>query len=184
MASQSSPVSILFFANNLIFARLRLPGSAIHDAILKTARHEPVLEPDLHRSLRHVDILSDLFPHGGRRRRVLVELYLQRRELVLRRPLTFLILLLLCQGALARWAARRRSTGGGRSRGRGSGRRHRLDLGHALHGSNAVDGKMAKSVVPGTGVVSSDAASRKIVMVMLRQRFGMVGLRSRVARLK
>lgn len=146
MASQSSPVSILFFANNLILARLRLPWSAIQHPIHQTTRHEPVLKPDLHRSLRHVDILSDAFPHGSRRGRVLVELYLQRRELVLRRPLTFLILLLLCQGALSRWAARRRSTGGGRSRGRGSGRRHWLDLGRTLHRSNAGEGVMVGSI--------------------------------------
>ena len=61
----------------------------------------PVLKPNLHGALRHVDILGDAFPHGGCRGRVLVKLDLQGDELILRGSLSLLILLLLSESALA-----------------------------------------------------------------------------------
>lgn len=68
---------------------------------------EPVLEPNLHRALRHVDLLRNPLTDLRSRSRVLVEFHLERHELVLRRPLALLVLLLLRQGRLARRPASR-----------------------------------------------------------------------------
>jgi len=95
--------------------------------------YEPILEPDLHRSFCHTDVLSDPLAYRSSWRRVLVEFDLQSGKLVLCSSLTLLILLLLRKGALSGWAARGRGTGRGRRRWRGSGGGHFLDRGYALH---------------------------------------------------
>ena len=69
----------------------------------------PVLEPDLHRALRHVDLLGYSFPSCSSGGGVLVEFDLECLELVLGRPLALLILLLLREGALSRGSARCRA---------------------------------------------------------------------------
>lgn len=72
----------------------------------------PVLEPNLNGALSHVNLLCDTIPHGSGWGRILIELYLERVELVLCSPLTLLILLLLGESTLAWWTARRRAIGG------------------------------------------------------------------------
>ena len=62
----------------------------------------PVLEPDLNGAFSHVDFLGNSLAHTGGRCWVLVEFHLERQQLVLRRPLALLILLLLGKGALSR----------------------------------------------------------------------------------
>ena len=104
-------------------------------AAMATILSAPVLEPDLHRAFRHVDLLgySLSYVRGGRG--VLVELHLQGGQLVLRRPLALLVLLLLCQGALPRRSTGCRAVGRSRHGGRGwGGRRSRLHLLECLHG--------------------------------------------------
>ena len=106
IASQSSPVSMLFLANSFIFARL---GS---DPVSKSSQnltyYPPVLEPNLYGSFGHIDILRNALPDSGDWGGVLVEFHLQSAELVLCGPLPFLILLLLGESALSRWSARAR----------------------------------------------------------------------------
>lgn len=70
----------------------------------------PVLEPDLHRTLGHVDILRDLLSDSGGGSGILLEFHLEGDELVLGGALALVVLLLLRQGALAR-----RTAGGGAS---------------------------------------------------------------------
>jgi len=69
--------------------------------------NSPVLEPDLDRSLCHVDFLSYPVSHFSSGSRVLAEFELESRELVLGRPLPLLVLLLLGQGTLSRGPPRR-----------------------------------------------------------------------------
>ena len=61
MASQSSPVSIDFFASDFILARL--PRSHELTILLRALgiakMYAPILEPYLDRPLRHVDLLSN-----------------------------------------------------------------------------------------------------------------------------
>lgn len=57
--------------------------------------HVPILEPNLHRSLGHINILSDSFSNKCGRCWILIKLDLQRHKLILRRPLALLISLLL-----------------------------------------------------------------------------------------
>lgn len=68
----------------------------------------PILEPDLNGSLGHVNVRGDAL--SGRRSggRVLVEFHFQSDKLILGSPLTFVVLLLLSQSALARRSARGR----------------------------------------------------------------------------
>jgi hypothetical protein len=61
----------------------------------------PILEPDLNRSLGHVNFLSNPVPNGGCGCWVLVEFKFEGRELVLSGTLSLLVLLLLRQRALA-----------------------------------------------------------------------------------
>lgn len=101
MLSQSSPLSMLRFAMFLILARL--PCALVGLQCQKEGTTcLPVLEPNLHRPLGHVDVLRDAFSNQCRGRRVLVEFDLQRHELILCRSLPLLVLLLLCEGTLAR----------------------------------------------------------------------------------
>ena len=104
----SSPVSRLFFANNLILARLSRVSKGKKNTAQETFRgvDSPVLEPDLDRPFGHVDLLGDSLADSGGGSRVLVEFQLQSGELVLGSPLSLLVLLLLSQGALARRASR------------------------------------------------------------------------------
>ena len=128
--SQPSPVSILFFASILIFARLsksQYDISRFGKHLSSTERIEwrrlPILEPDLYRSLSHVDVCGDALPGSSSRRRVLVEFDLESDELILGCPLALVVLLLLGQSALARRAtgrATRRGRRGIRCRRRGS----------------------------------------------------------------
>ena len=74
--------------------------------------YTPVLEPNLYRSLRHANVLGNALADESSGSGVLVEFNLESDELVLGRTLTLLVLLLLCERALAR-----RPPG---SRGRGS----------------------------------------------------------------
>jgi hypothetical protein len=106
IASQSSPVSMLFLAKSFIFARLFHVSTALEP--VSHASNIPILEPNLHGSLRHVDILRNTFSNGSCWRWVLVEFHLQSDQLVLGRPLSLLVLLLLCKGALPRRSARGR----------------------------------------------------------------------------
>lgn len=73
MASQSSPVSILFLAKSFILARLSLVST---DAVREHLLHLPILKPDLNRPFGHVDVLryplSNYRCGGG----VLAELFL------------------------------------------------------------------------------------------------------------
>lgn len=62
----------------------------------------PVLEPNLNRSLCHADILGNALANKGSGSGVLVELNLEGDQLILGGTLTLLVLLLLCEGALAR----------------------------------------------------------------------------------
>ena len=64
----------------------------------------PVLEPNLNGPLRHVDFICNAFADIGCGSRVLVELDFEGSKLVLGSTLALLVLLLLCQSALARWA--------------------------------------------------------------------------------
>lgn len=91
----------------------------------------PVLKPDLDGSLRHVDFLGNTFTNIGSRCGILVELDLERGQLVLGGTLSLLVLLLLGEGALARGSLG--EAGGGLATGRGRGRR-------GLLGRGAVDG--------------------------------------------
>lgn len=65
----------------------------------------PVLEPDLNRPLGHVDLLSNAFSNPSGRGGILVEFHLQGVQLLLRRPLPLLVLLLLSKCALAGWSS-------------------------------------------------------------------------------
>ena len=64
-----------------------------------------ILEPNLNRPLCHVDVLRYALSHDGSRGRILLKLNFQGYELILGGTLTFLVLLLLSQGALPRRAA-------------------------------------------------------------------------------
>lgn len=55
----------------------------------------PVLKPNLHRSLCHIDIFRYSLPHGGCGCRVLVEFHFQGDQLILCSTLSLLVLLLL-----------------------------------------------------------------------------------------
>ena len=101
MLSISSPPSIPFFAKSLILARLRMISTTKVD---KLGAYLPVLEPDLDGALGHVDLFCDSLSDRGSWCWVLVELDLECRKLVLGRTLSFLVLLLLGEGALARWS--------------------------------------------------------------------------------
>lgn len=70
----------------------------------QTRTRIPVLEPNLNRTLRHVDLVSNALSHICGRGGVLVELHLERCQLILCGSLSFLVLLLLGQGALP-WRA-------------------------------------------------------------------------------
>lgn len=72
-----------------------------------TCMCSPVLEPNLDRALCHVDVSRYSLPHHGSGRWVLVELDLERHELILCSSLTLLVLLLLGEGALPGRSARR-----------------------------------------------------------------------------
>lgn len=103
-----------------------------------TIRNEPILKPYLNGTFRHVDFLGDSFPNRASGCRILVELDLQRNELLLGGALPFLILLLLGQGAFPWRATRRRGSGpltrvGRGSRGRGRGRHVVAHIGGGLH---------------------------------------------------
>ena len=63
----------------------------------------PVLEPDLHRSLGHVDGFCDPLSSQGSRCGIFVELVFKRDELILSCSLSLLIFLLLGEGALPGW---------------------------------------------------------------------------------
>lgn len=93
----------------------------------------PVLEPNLHRPLRHVNFLCDSFTHNGCGGRVLIKLNLQSDELVLGGTLALLVLLLLCKSALSRRSARGRAVRRRGYRSRGGRRRGRLDVLDYLH---------------------------------------------------
>lgn len=60
----------------------------------------PILEPDLNRSLGHVDFGRNSLACSGIGSRVLRELMFECHQLILSCPLPFLVLLLLCQSAL------------------------------------------------------------------------------------
>ena len=100
MLSQSSPLSMLRLAMFFIFARL--PRVSNVNQYRKERPSLPVLEPYLHGPFGHVDILRDAFSDQSSGCRVLVEFDLQKYQLILSRPLTLLVLLLLCKGALPR----------------------------------------------------------------------------------
>lgn len=93
-------------------------------SVTETACNSPVLEPDLNRSLCHVDLLSNSVSNTSGRGRVLVEFLFKSCELVLGRTLSLLVLLLLRQGALPGRTLRgigslcTRTGHGGRRRGR------------------------------------------------------------------
>ena len=65
----------------------------------------PVLEPDLHGPLGHVDVLGNSFSNKGGRCRILVELYFKQDKLILCCPLPLLVLLLLSESTFAWWTA-------------------------------------------------------------------------------
>jgi hypothetical protein len=102
--------------------------------IRRASSNVPILEPDLHRALSHVDLLGNPLANYCGRSGISVELDLEGDELVLGGSLAFLIFLLLGEGALARWPSSPRVTH--RGRGGGRGRRHLgqvLFEGHAGH---------------------------------------------------
>lgn len=113
----------------------------------------PVLEPNLNRTLRHVDLLGYPLTDESCGGRVLVELEFQSRQLVLGGALPLLVLLLLGQGALPGRAARgrlgsRAVTSAGRVGGRGgllagSSRHRRLNRRH--HGGVLVGSRQGRS---------------------------------------
>lgn len=70
--------------------------------LLKERNHQPILKPYLNRTLCHVDFLGNAFTYNCCWGGVFVELGFQGHELFLRRSLTFLVLLLLCERALPR----------------------------------------------------------------------------------
>jgi hypothetical protein len=109
IASQSSPVSMLFLASDFILARLLHVRSVFR---FRKSQHRPVLKPNLHRSFSHVDLLRNPLANGGGRSSILCKLDLEQVQLILRRSLPLLVLLLLCKSALP-WRASRRI--GGRS---------------------------------------------------------------------
>ena len=131
---------------------------------LQQTRHLriPVLEPDLHGTLGHVDIRGNPFTGGSGRGWVLVEFHFEGGQLILGCALTFVVLLLLGQGTLAmrpsggrvggwsgggtgsRWRWRRGNRG--RRRGRRGCRSHRRVVGvYRRHGvCNIVDRKENK----------------------------------------
>lgn len=77
----------------------------------------PILEPNLHRTLRHVDFLRYPLADRSSGGRVFIELDLEEDQLFLRGSLTLLVLLLLRQRTLPRRATRRiGSCDGGRGR--------------------------------------------------------------------
>ena len=104
MASQSSPVSMLFLAISFIFARLGKRQVSNNDT--SSAGHLPILKPDLYGSFGHINVLSNTFPNSSSGCCILIKFDLQGTELVLRSSLPLLILLLLCEGALPRWSTR------------------------------------------------------------------------------
>ena len=105
---------------------LRTPGLvSVHFRRLRKGRRghdEPVLEPDLNRSLSHVDVGGNAFPDHGCWRGIFVELDLECHQLILCGPLSLGILLLLCQGALAGRTTRAVEVGQSRDRRSGSAR--------------------------------------------------------------
>lgn len=103
---QSSPFSMLFLAIFLILARLcncQYCAPACCSLLL------PVLEPDLDRSLGHVNFRGYSFAGSSSRSGVLVELDFECHQLVLSGPLSLLVSLLLGEGAFPRWSARGRA---------------------------------------------------------------------------
>lgn len=73
--SQPSPVSMLFLASIFILARL-LHVSRPYSTIKRRGRENPpVLEPYLHGTLGHVDILGNSLTSGSGRSRVLVKFH-------------------------------------------------------------------------------------------------------------
>lgn len=116
MSLQSSPFSMLFLAMFFILARLR---SCQYHSWVHSPLHIPVLKPDLHRALSHVDLRSYALACCGSGSRVLIELNLERYELILSSPLSLLIPLLLGESALARRSAGSGALSRGRSLGRG-----------------------------------------------------------------
>lgn len=94
---------MLFLAMFLILARLYYIVSDIGVEICHGDKL-PVLEPDLYRSLSHVDLVGNALPGEGSRGGVLVELVFQSNELILGRSLPLLVLLLLSKCALPGWS--------------------------------------------------------------------------------
>ena len=74
MASQSSPVSILFLASSLILARLE-KGIYISAYIYlgNCSILLPVLKPYLNRSFGHAYVLGNTLPHSSGRSWILVK---------------------------------------------------------------------------------------------------------------
>lgn len=86
-------------------ARLILSQHTFKSNLVKQ-RVLPILEPNLNRTFRHVDVLCNSFAGGSSGSRVLVEFNLEKDELILGRTLTLVVLLLLSQSALPGWPAR------------------------------------------------------------------------------
>lgn len=78
--------------------------------------NSPVLEPNLHGPLSHVDILGNSFARSGGRSRVLVKFHFESRQLILSGTLAFVVLLLLSQSAFAMRPATSRSSRSRRGR--------------------------------------------------------------------
>lgn len=119
MESHPSPVSILFFASILILARLFLVSKERSSKSIPQWKYLPILEPNLDRTLCHVDVRSNAFSGGRSRCWILVEFDFQKDELILSSSLALVVLLLLSKGAFARDPARpgRLTRGGTRGRG-------------------------------------------------------------------
>ncbi len=95
---------MLFLASSFIFARLQFLVS--HRLSLYSQIHAPVLEPYLNRPFGHANVLRYTLAYRRSRCSVVIELDLQRNQLILCGSLPFLIFLLLGEGALPWWTTR------------------------------------------------------------------------------
>lgn len=100
-------------------------GLASHRSLQTRYLRIPVLEPNLHRTLGHIDIRGNSFAGGSGRSGVLVEFYFEGGQLILGSPLALVVLLLLGQGTLAMRASGGRVGGGGGGSGGDAGGRRR-----------------------------------------------------------
>lgn len=93
---------MLRLAMFFIFARLHSVSLVYSVTLGRCDPGLPVLEPNLHRPLGHVDVRRNPLPHESCGGGILIELNFEGHQLILGGSLAFLVLLLLGQRRLPR----------------------------------------------------------------------------------